>query len=114
MNQEIDFLLYSMPDTEGSVQVVVKDETIWCSQKAMAQLFGVGVPAISKHLKNIFDEGELTGEVVISKMETTTFSSNSPSLNIFDRCLEIAGTPTPKSSDIAFCVSQMVSSFTTT
>ena len=72
MNQEIDFLLYSMPDTEGSVQVVVKDETVWCSQKAMAQLFGVGVPAISKHLKNIFDEGELTREVVISKMETTT------------------------------------------
>lgn len=72
MNQEIDFLLYSMPDTEGSVQVVVKDETIWCSQKAMAQLFGVGVPAISKHLKNIFDEGELTREVVVSKMEITT------------------------------------------
>ena len=42
MKQEIDFLLYSMPDTEGSVQVVVKDETAWRSQKAMAQLFGVG------------------------------------------------------------------------
>ncbi len=39
------------------VQVVIKDETIWCTQKAMAQLFGVGVPAISKHLKNIFSEG---------------------------------------------------------
>ena len=42
MKQEINFLLYSMPDTEGSVQVVVKDETAWRSQKAMAQLFGVG------------------------------------------------------------------------
>ena len=38
------------------VQVVIKDETIWCTQKAMAQLFGVGVPAISKHLKNIFSK----------------------------------------------------------
>ena len=54
------------------VQVVIKDETIWCTQKAMAQLFGVGVPAISKHLKNIFSEGELDSEVVISILETTT------------------------------------------
>ena len=54
------------------MQVVIKDETIWCTQKAMAQLFGVGVPAISKHLKNIFSEGELVSEVVISILETTT------------------------------------------
>ena len=65
-------MLYNMPDGEGKVQVVVKDETIWCSQKAMAQLFGVGIPAISKHLKNIFEEGELQKEVVVSKMEITT------------------------------------------
>ena len=65
-------MLYNMPDEEGKVQVVVKDETIWCSQKAMAQLFGVGIPAISKHLKNIFAEGELQKEVVVSKMEITT------------------------------------------
>ena len=70
MSNEIQFLLYSMPDNEGKVQVIVKDETLWCTQKAMAQLFGVGVPAISKHLKNIFDENELTISV-ISKMETT-------------------------------------------
>lgn len=72
MSKEIQFLLYSLPDEEGKVQVVIKDETIWCTQKAMAQLFGVGVPAISKHLKNIFDEGELQKEVVVSKMEITT------------------------------------------
>lgn len=53
MKNEIQFLLYSLPDEEGRVQVVIKDETIWCTQKAMAQLFGVGVSAISKHLKNI-------------------------------------------------------------
>lgn len=59
-----------MPEDSGKVQVVIKDETIWCTQKAMAQLFGVGVPAVSKHLKNIFEEGELAPEMTISKMET--------------------------------------------
>ena len=72
MSKEIQFLLYSLPDEEGKVQVVIKDETLWCTQKAMAQLFGVGVPAISKHLKNIFEEGELIKNVVVSKMEITT------------------------------------------
>ena len=64
--------MYNMPEDSGKVQVVIKDETIWCTQKAMAQLFGVGVPAVSKHLKNIFEEGELDKEVVVSKMEITT------------------------------------------
>lgn len=71
MSNEIQYLLYSMPDADGKVQVVIKGETLWCTQKAMAQLFGVGVPAISKHLKNIFEEGELVADSVISKMETT-------------------------------------------
>ena len=71
MSNEIQFLLYTMPEAEGKVQVVIKEETLWCTQKAMAQLFGVGVPAISKHLKNIFEEGELFADSVISKMETT-------------------------------------------
>lgn len=70
MDREVQFLLYNMPEDSGKVQVVIKDETIWCSQKAMAQLFGVGVPAVSKHLKNIFEEGELSPEMTISKMET--------------------------------------------
>lgn len=70
MSNEMQFLLYNMPDAEGKVQVVIKDETLWCTQKAMAQLFGVGVPAISKHLKNIFTEGELAADTTISKMET--------------------------------------------
>ena len=71
MSNEIQFLLYNMPDADGKVQVVIKGETLWCTQKAMAQLFDVGVPAISKHLKNIFEEGELVADSVISKMETT-------------------------------------------
>jgi len=69
MNKEIQFLLYDMPDEQGTVQVVIKDETLWCTQKAMAQLFGVGVPAISKHLSKIYEEGELNKDVTVSKME---------------------------------------------
>ena len=69
MSKEIQFLLYSLPDEEGKVQVVIKDETLWCTQKAMAQLFGVGVPAISKHLGHIFEEGELDRTTTVSTME---------------------------------------------
>ena len=72
MKNEIQFLLYSLPDEEGRVQVVIKDETIWCTQKA--QLFGVSVSAISKHLKNMFGEGELQSDTTISKMETVVNS----------------------------------------
>ncbi len=72
MNSEIQFILYQLPEEEGKVQVIIKDETIWATQKAMAQLFNVGIPDISKHLKKKFETGELDKNVVISKMETTT------------------------------------------
>ena len=69
MNKELQFLIYSTPEENVLVDVVVKDENIWVTQKAMAELFGVKVPAISKHLKNIFEEGELQQKSTISKME---------------------------------------------
>ena len=69
-DKPISFLLYNLPDNEGQVQAVVRDETIWLTQKAMSDLFGVQVPAISKHLKNIYEEGELIRDTTISKMET--------------------------------------------
>lgn len=59
------------------MQVMYHDETVWCTQKAMAELFDVGVPAISKHLKNIFESGELSEDTVISKMETTASDGKS-------------------------------------
>ena len=71
MPNETQFILYQLPDEEGVIQVVVKDETIWATQKAMATLFGVGVPAVSKHLSNILEEGELIENSVVSKMEIT-------------------------------------------
>lgn len=72
MNQEFEFLIYRVADEDISVNAIVKDETIWLTQRTMADLFDVKIPAISKHLKNIFTEGELDEKVVISKMEITT------------------------------------------
>ena len=72
MDKELNFLIYNTPDEDVSIRAAVKDESIWLTQKAMAELFGVGVPAISKHLKNIFEEGELEEKVVVSILEITT------------------------------------------
>ena len=72
MNNELKYLIYNTPEESVSVSAIIKDETIWLTQKSMAELFDVGVPAISKHLKNIFEEGELIEKVVISILETTT------------------------------------------
>ena len=71
-DQTTEFLLYTAPNGAIKVEVLLSNETLWLTQKRMAELFGVGVPAISKHLKNIFDSGELQEEVVISILETTT------------------------------------------
>ena len=71
-DQTTEFLLYTAPNGSIKVEVLLSNETIWLTQKRMAELFSVGVPAISKHLKNIFESGELVEEVVISILETTT------------------------------------------
>ena len=67
-----EILLYSDESGKEFINVVFKDETFWLTQKAIAELFDVQTPAISKHLKNIFTEGELEEDMVISKMEITT------------------------------------------
>lgn len=72
MGDEFRFLMYKAAQEDITVRAVIKDESIWLTQKAMAELFGVQPPAISKHLRNIFAEGELKEEMVISKMEITT------------------------------------------
>lgn len=66
------FLVYRSSDEDVSVNAIVKDESVWLSQKAMAELFGVSKSTISRHLKNVFDEGELDKEVVVAKIATTT------------------------------------------
>ena len=66
---EIQFLLYNTPNENIKVNVIVKDETLWLTQKAMSELFDVNTQAITKHLKNIFEEGELEKAATCSKME---------------------------------------------
>ncbi|HCM1417524.1 TPA: virulence RhuM family protein [Vibrio parahaemolyticus] len=69
-DQTSEFLLYTAPNGDVKVEVLLSGETIWLTQKRIAQLFGVGVPAISKHLDNIYDSGELQREATISILET--------------------------------------------
>ena len=68
-NSTAEFLIFQIEGKEDGVQVVYHNESVWCTQKVMAQLFDVGVPAISKHLNNIFAEGELRPASTVSKME---------------------------------------------
>ncbi|MDD3504573.1 MAG: virulence RhuM family protein [Eubacteriales bacterium] len=70
MNKEFQFLIYRSAEEDASINAVIKDETIWLTQKSMSELFDVQIPAISKHLQNIYDENELKKEATISKMET--------------------------------------------
>jgi len=65
-----NFVLYTTPNGEVKLEVFIQDETLWLTQKAIATLLGVEVPAISKHLNNIYDSGELVKESTISILET--------------------------------------------
>ncbi len=71
-DQTTEFLLYTAPNGKIKVEVVLSNETIWLTQERMAELFGVQRPAITKHLKNIFESGELEESVVCSILEHTT------------------------------------------
>ena len=76
MAKEIQFILYNLPDNSGTVQACIEDDTLWLTQKAMAQLFDVGIPAINKHLTNIYQEEELRPEATVSKMEIVQREGN--------------------------------------
>lgn len=67
MAKEIQFILYNLPDGEGSVQAYIENDTIWLTQKAMAILFDVTIPAVNQHLKNIYDSNELSTDSTIKK-----------------------------------------------
>lgn len=72
MDKQFEFLMYQTAEEDVSVNALVHDDTIWLTQKGMAELFGVDKSTISRHLKNIFEEGELEEEVVVAKIATTT------------------------------------------
>lgn len=64
-----NIVLYQTENGNVTVSVIFEDETFWLTQKGMAELFDVNVPAISKHLQNIYEEGELVREATVSKKE---------------------------------------------
>lgn len=76
MAKEIQFLLYNLPDNSGKVQAYVEDETLWLTQKAMAELFEVEVNTINYHLKEIFSTGELIESSTIRKIRTVQPEGN--------------------------------------
>ena len=75
-NSTAEFLIFQAEAKEQGIEVMYAEDTIWCTQKAMAALFDVGVPAISKHLANVFETGELKEDATISKMETVQQEGN--------------------------------------
>lgn len=75
--QATNFILYTAPNGDVQLNVALRGETVWLTQKAMADLFAVGVPAINKHLKNIFETNELVEDSVISILETTAADGKS-------------------------------------
>ena len=107
--KQSEIILYKTEDGSVKIDTVFQSETIWLTQSDMADLFDVKIPAISKHLKNIFESEELDEKVVVSILERVASFCNSPSSKMFFKCLDIAGTFTPKSSAMEFWLSQMVS-----
>ena len=77
-------IIYKNSDGNIIVDAIYKDETLWLSQKGMSKVFDVGVPAISKHLKNIFEENELDKNSVVSKMETTAADGKRYNTNYYN------------------------------
>lgn len=75
-DNQSDFLLYTGDNGKINIEVFLKNETVWLTQKAMAKLFGVEIPAISKHLSNIFESGELQKEATLSILEKVQNEGN--------------------------------------
>jgi len=70
MNDQNHIVIYKSPDGLANLEIQLKEETVWLTQKQMSELFGTEVPAISKHIKNIYETGELKSKSTLSKMET--------------------------------------------
>src|SRR5690606_33629110 len=81
--QESNFLLYTTPSGDVRLDVMLFEESIWLTQKAMAELFSVGVPAINKHLDTIFESEELVDDVVIAILETSASDGKNYKINYY-------------------------------
>ena len=100
MDNKGEIIFYQNQDGQIRLKVNVLDETVWLNRNQMAMLFGRDVKTIGKHINNVFNEGELTKEVVVAKFATTSFLSNSPSLKILFICFPIVFTSLSNSKAI--------------
>ena len=104
-NSTVDFLVFTRDAGEDGIEVRVQNGDVWLTQKAISQLFDVDRSVVTKHLSNIFKEGELDENSTCANFAQTEFSSNSPSLKMLLRCFVTTLLSTSKSCEIAFCVS---------
>ena len=104
-NSTVDFLVFTRDAGEDGIEVRVQNGDVWLTQKAISQLFNVDRSVVTKHLSNIFKEGELDENSTCANFAQTEFPSNSPSLKMLLRCFVTTLLSTSKSCEIAFCVS---------
>ena len=104
-NSTVDFLVFTRDAGEDGIEVRVQNHDVWLTQKAIAKLFDVDRSVVTKHIRNIFSEGELEENSVCAKFAQVESSCNSSSEKIFLRCFVTTDLSTSKSLAIAFCVS---------
>ncbi len=83
-NSTAEFLIFTAQAGEQSIEARYEDETVWLTQKLMAELFAVSIPTVNEHLKNIFDSGELSAEAVIRKFRITAADGKSYATNHYN------------------------------
>ena len=108
-NSNDNMLIYQSVDGNIKIDVRFEKETVWLSLDQMATLFGRDKSTISRHVKNVFEEGELSPEATVANFATVELRFNSPSSNTFLICLDIVDLSRPKSIDICSKLSQAVS-----
>ena len=89
MNQKSNMIIYTTEDGLTKIETTFDEDTVWLSIDQMAELFQRDKSTISRHIKNVFSEGELQRESVVANFATTESRCNSPSVNIFFICLEM-------------------------
>lgn len=88
-NRKSDIIIYTTADGLAKIETTFDGDTVWLSIDQMAELFQRDKSTISRHIKNVFSEGELVREAVVANFATTESRCNSPSINIFLICLEM-------------------------
>ena len=101
-NSTVDFLVFTKDAHEDGIEVRVQDHDVWLTQKAIAQLFDVDRSVVTKHLKNVYESGELSEDATCANFAQVVLSDNSFSAKIFRRCLATTLRSTSNSCPMPF------------